>query len=108
MNRRRHLGSVYTTYPAQEAGNFLGDKVYKIVATVVCCGLWTGAYYILVGVVNFNKKNFMEGAAETSTAELFKSETSLWILLGSYVLIAILVFRSRMGAKVKVDRKRGK
>lgn len=105
MNRRKHLGPVYETYPARELGEFLGDKLFKAVATVICWALWTGVYYILIGVVNFNRKNFLADAKEMSTSQLLQTEGSLWTLLGCYFVIMILVFRSRIGEKT-VIRKR--
>ncbi len=104
-NHRRHLGPVYTSYPAREIGNFFGDKLFKAVATVICCALWTGIYYILISVVNFNRKNFLEGASDMSAMELFRTEGSLWTLLGTYFIILIIVYRSRIGEKTVVKTK---
>lgn len=105
MNRRRHLGSVYTSYPAREWMEYMGDKVYKIIATVVCCALWTVCYRVLIGVVNFNRQNFLQGAKPMDSGEMFKSEASLWVLAGSYLVILFLVFRSRIGEKGKTKDK---
>ncbi len=106
MSKRRHLGPTYESYPARKIGDFLGDKLFKAVATVVCCALWTGVYYILVSVVNFNRRNFLENAKDMSTGELMRTEGGLWTLLGCYFIILIIVFRSRIGEKT-VIRKRG-
>lgn len=103
-NRRRHLGSTYTSYPAQAAAEFLGDKLYKLIASIICCALWTGVYYIAIAVINFNRANFLQGAKEYSTQELFMTEGSLLALLGCYLVIVIFVFRSRMGEKVNVKK----
>ncbi len=102
MSKRRRLGPLYTTYPAKNVSEYLGDKVFKLIASIICCILWTGAYYILLAVVNFNRKNFMEGAREMTTAELFREPASLWVLGGFFVIIFIWVFKSRIGEKTKV------
>lgn len=106
MSLRRKLGPSYTEYPARTIGDYLGDKLTKLVMSAICCAVWTGAYYILIGVLNFNRKNFIEGATEMSTVDLMKQEWSLWALLGSYILITILVFRSRVGEKNLVRKRR--
>ena len=105
MSRRKHLGPVYESYPARELGEYLGDKLFKAVATVICWLLWTGVYYILIGVVNFNRKNFLENAKEMSASQLMQTEGSLWTLLGCYFVIMIIVFRSRIGEKTVIRKK---
>lgn len=102
MSKRRRLGPLYTSYPAKNVSEYLGDKLFKLVASIICCIIWTGAYYVLLGVVNFNRKNFLEGAREMTTAELFREPVSLWILGGFFVIIFIWVFRSRIGESTKV------
>ncbi len=106
MSLRRQLGPVYTEYPAKQVGDYLGDKLFKLVATIICCALWTGVYYIIIGVVNFNRKNFVENAEEMTTGELFATETSLWVLVACYIVIMIIVFRSRIGEKTVRKRTR--
>lgn len=105
MSLRRQLGPTYEDYPAKLVADYLGDKLFKVAMTAFCCAAWTGIYYIMIGVVNFNRKNFIADAKEMSTMELMKSEGGLWGLLGSYIIIMIIVFRSRIGEKT-VRRKK--
>lgn len=100
MSRRRQLGSVYTSFPAKTVSEWLGHNLFKLFASLVVCILWTGVYYVLLGVVNFNKNNFLAGARETTVLELFRTETSRWVLAITMLLLVIYVFRSHIGEKV--------
>lgn len=100
MSRRRQLGSVYTTFPAKTVSEWLGHNLFKVFASLVACILWTGVYYVLLGVVNFNKNNFLAGAKETTVLELFRTEASKWVLAVTMVILVIYVFRSHIGEKV--------
>ena len=97
MSKRKSIGSLYTSYPARTMSLWLGDKLFKIVVSIVCTLLWWGVYYVLLGVVNFNKNTFVEGAKETTVMELFKTDTNMIILGITSVFVCILVFRSRIG-----------
>ena len=100
MSRRRQLGSVYTSFPAKTVSEWLGHNLFKVFASFVACILWTGVYYVLLGVVNFNKNNFLAGAKETTVLELFRTEASKWALAITMVILVIYVFRSHIGEKV--------
>jgi hypothetical protein len=106
MSKRKSIGPLYSPYPARTASHWLGDKVFKIVASIVCTLLWWGVYYVLLGVVNFNKNTFMEGATETTVMELFKSDTSMIALGITSAFVCIFVFRSRIGSRQ--TRKKGR
>lgn len=105
MSRRRQLGSVYASFPAKTVSEWIGHNLFKVFASIVACVLWTGVYYVLLGVVNFNKNNFLAGARETTVFELFQTETSKWILAISMVALVIYVFKSHIGEKI-VRKKR--
>ncbi len=100
---RRKIGPVYTSYPAKKAAEFLGGKIFKALTSVFCCALWTGVYYIIIGIVNFNLQNASANRQNNtgSAAELFKHPASLAVLGGFYLIIVILVFRSRIGEKIR-------
>ena len=101
MSRRRQLGSVYTSFPAKTMSEWIGHNLFKIFASLVVCIVWTGVYYVLLGVINFNKNNFLAGAKETTVLELFRTETSKWALAISMIILVIWVFRSHIGEKIK-------
>jgi uncharacterized membrane protein YuzA (DUF378 family) len=101
MSKRKSIGPVYASYPAREIGLWVGDKIFKVIASIVCTLLWWGAYWVLLGVVNFNKNNFLPGSKETTVNELFKTDISLIVLGITSAFVCIFVFRSRVG-----DRKR--
>ncbi len=105
MSRRRQLGSVYTSFPAKTVSEWIGHHLFKVFASLVVCILWTGVYYVLLGVVNFNKNNFLAGAKETTVLELFRTETSKWVLAITMVILVIYVFRSHIGEKVNRKKK---
>ncbi len=100
---RRKIGPVYTSYPAKKAAEFLGGKIFKALTSVFCCALWTGVYYIIIGIVNFNLQNAAANRQDNSgsAAELFKHPASLAVLGAFYLIIVILVFRSRIGEKIR-------
>jgi hypothetical protein len=101
MSKRKSIGPVYASYPAREISLWLGDKMFKVIASIVCTLLWCGAYWVLLGVVNFNKNNFLPDSKETTVNELFKTDTSLIVLGVTSAIVCFFVFRSRVG-----DRKR--
>jgi len=97
MSKRKSIGPLYTSYPARTMSHWLGDKTFKVVASIVCTLLWWGAYYVLLGVVNFNKNTFLEGSKDTTVNELFKTEGSMIVLGITSVIVCIFVFRTRIG-----------
>lgn len=105
MSKRKSIGPLYTSYPARTMSLWMGDKVFKIVASIVCTLLWWGAYYVLLGVVNFNKNTFMEGAKETTVMELFKTDGSMIVLGITSAVVCIFVFRSRIGGRQTQKKK---
>jgi ABC-type multidrug transport system permease subunit len=106
MSKRRQLGSVYTTFPAKSLNEWLGRSIFKMVASLVICILWTGVYYVLLGVVNFNKNNFLAGAKQTTVDELFQTTASKWVLGIGMIVLIIYVFRSKIGEKVRHDKRK--
>lgn len=106
MSKRKSIGPVYASYPARDLGVWLGDKAYKIVASIVCTLLWWGIYYVLLGVVNFNKNNFLAGAKETTVEELFKTDANLIVLGITSAFVCIYVFRSRIGDRQNRKKRR--
>jgi len=93
-------------YPARIIGEWVGDKIFKIIASTVCTLLWCGVYYVLLGVVNFNKNKFMKGATQTTVAELYKTDGSLIFLGISSAVVCIYVFRSsRIGSDPRRKRR---
>lgn len=105
MSKRRQLGSVYTSFPAQSFSEWLGRNIFKMIASLCICLIWTGVYYVLLGVVNFNKNNFLQGAKQTTVDELFQTEASKWVLGIGMILLIIYVFRSKIGEKVHYGKK---
>ena len=105
MSKRKSIGPLYTMYPARIISDWLGDKIFKIVASIVCTLLWWGVYYVLLGVVNFNKNTFMEGAEQTTVAELYQTEGSMIFLGISSAIVCIFVFRSRIGSNPRRKKK---
>jgi hypothetical protein len=106
MSKRKSIGPLYTSYPARVISDWLGDKTFKIIASIVCTLLWWGVYYVLLGVVNFNKNTFMEGATETTVAELYRTEGSMIFLGISSAIVCVFVFRSRIGSSPKQNKRR--
>jgi hypothetical protein len=106
MSKRKSIGPLYTEYPARTISLWLGDKATKIIASIVSVLIWWGVYYVLLGVVNFNKNTFMEGATETTVAELFSTDTSKIVLGVTSVIICAFVFRTRIGDRQTRKKKR--
>ncbi len=105
-NLRRHLGPGYTDYPAKRAGEYLGDKVFKLIMWVICCGLWAGAYCIGLHVFNFTRSNFSEGAKEMTVSEIFMRPASLGVYGFGCFIIFLMVMKSRRGEKRIVRHRR--
>ena len=105
MSKRKSIGPLYASFPARELGLWLGDKMTKVIASIVCTLLWWGVYYVLLGVVNFNKNTFLEGAKETTVNELFKTDANLIVLGITSVFVCIFVFRTRIGDR-QIRKKR--
>ncbi|QSH41566.1 hypothetical protein P0136_07360 [Lentisphaerota bacterium ZTH] len=103
MARRRHLGSVYTMYPAKSLSIWFGTRLYKLIAAFVCCAVFAGIYYVFIGVVNFNKNNFLHDSPKTTAMEMFKSELSLWIFFLACAAIVFWIFRTRIGERRKAE-----
>ena len=106
MSKRKSIGPLYASYPAREISLWLGDKMTKIIASIVSTLLWCGVYYVLLGVVNFNKNTFLEGAKETTVNELFKTDASLIVLGISSAFVCIFVFRTRVGDRQTRKKRR--
>lgn len=106
MSKRKCIGPIYESYPAKDIGLWVGDKIFKVIASIVATLLWCGVYYVLLGVVNFNKNNFLEGAEKTSVDQLFKNDISLIVLGISSAFVCIYVFRSRIGDRQSRKKKR--
>ncbi|MCP3968286.1 MAG: hypothetical protein GY750_15755 [Lentisphaerae bacterium] len=104
MAKRRHLGSVYTMYPAKSMGIWFGTKLYKLIASLVCCALFGGIYYVFIGIINFNKNNFLYDSPKTTTEQMFKSEISLWFLFLACLIIFIWIFRTKIGERQKAEK----
>ena len=106
MSRRAHLGSVYMTYPAKTIGEWLRFKFFKLIAAIICCIIWSGIYYVFLGVVNFLKNQFLAGAQETTAWELFQTEASHWVL-GITCFIVIYYSLTRKSGEKKKKTTRG-
>jgi len=106
MSKRKSIGPLYTSYPARTMSLWLGDKTFKVVASIVCTLLWWGAYYVLLGVVNFNKNTFLEGAQETTVSQLFQTDTSKIVLGVTSLLVWVFVFRTRIGDRQTRKKRR--
>ncbi|MFA6716353.1 MAG: hypothetical protein WCS27_13315 [Victivallaceae bacterium] len=107
MSKRKSIGPVYASYPAREVAEWFGDKIYKIIASIVCTLIWWGVYYVLVGVVNFHRSSFLEDVEDMSAAELFQHDASLIILVITTVLVWGYVFRfSRLGDRQTRKKRR--
>ena len=106
MNRRCHLGSIYTEYPAKRVGEYLGGKLFKLISAIIGCVLWTAVYALGCVIVNFLNNNILKADPPTEVRQIFMSELSLWILLATDIVVAILVFRSRIGDPSKSNRKK--
>ena len=98
-NLRRHLGPGYTEYPAKRIAEFFGDKLFKVVMWIICCILWAGVYHIALAVVNMNRMNFIEGAKEMTTTELFRTPASMAVYGAGCMIILYIVHKSRRGEK---------
>jgi ribose/xylose/arabinose/galactoside ABC-type transport system permease subunit len=106
MSKRKTIGPVYASYPARDVGEWLGDKIYKIIASTVCMLLWWGVYYVLIGVVNFNRNNFVEDVEELNVEDLFKHDISLIVLGITSAFVWIYVFRTRIGDRQTRKKRR--
>ena len=106
-NHRRHIGPAFTTYPAKLVADSIGNFCFKIVMTILCCLGWTLVHYALVGVVNFCREHFQDNAIPMTNTECFKTDFSIGVLLFSYVIILIIVLRSKIGRRTEVKAVRG-
>ena len=106
-NHRRHIGPAFTTYPAKLVADSIGNFCFKIVMTILCCLGWTVVHYALVGVVNFCREHFQENAIPMTNTECFKTDFSIGVLLFSYVIIFIIVLKSKIGRRTEVKTVRG-
>lgn len=106
MSHRQHLGTVYTSYPAKDLGEKMGNNLFKAIMSIICLGLWTGAFYILAGIVNFVRGNIAgEISEDASTLEVFKSKIGLGIYILGGILVVIGVFRRKMGERSDAYKK---
>lgn len=106
MNRRQHLGTVYTSYPAKDLGESLGGGLFKFIMAIISCIIWTGVFYVLAGVVTFVRGNVSGEVAEnTSTMTVFSDRIGLSIYILGCIVTAVLVFRSRIGEKSSMYKK---
>ena len=106
MSKRKSIGPLYTEFPARTMSLWMGDKAFKVIASIVSVLIWWGVYYVLLGVVNFNKNTFMEGASETTVAELFATNASKIVLGITSAIICTFVFRTRMGDRQTRKKRR--
>ena len=106
MNKRKSIGPLYAMYPARAINHWMGDKAFKVIASIISVLLWWGVYYVLLGVVNFNKNTFLEGSTETTVNELFTSDTSMIVLGISSVIVCVYVFRTRVGDRQTRKKRR--
>ena len=101
-NLRRHIGPAFTTYPAKLVADSMGNICFKIVMTILCCLGWTLIHYALVGVVNFCRTHFQEHAIPMTTVECFQTDLSVGVLLLSYLVIFVIVLKSKIGRRTEV------
>ncbi len=106
-NHRRHIGPAFTTYPAKLVADSIGNFCFKVVMTIVCCLGWTLIHFALVCVVNFCREHFQDHAAPMTNTECFKSDLSIGFLLLSFLIIFIIVLKSKIGRRTEVKTVRG-
>ncbi len=100
MSKRRHLGTVYETYPAKDFESFLLTLVFKIITIIVSSIIWLGIYWVAIAIVNFLRVNLLE-LKEMRLEAIFRSPTGQGVYWGMVAVIIVYVLISNVGARKK-------
>ncbi|MDD2480052.1 MAG: hypothetical protein PHS31_09190 [Victivallaceae bacterium] len=103
MSRRRHLGTVYESYPAKDFQSKIVVFIFKLVTMAVSCLIWAGIFYMSLAIVNFLRVNLLE-KEEMSLRALFESDGGQWTFWGMSILICVYILLSKIGSRKKSDR----
>lgn len=99
--KRRKLGTVYATSPAQEVQRWLIDNISKIVFAI-CAGLiWMLVFYFVTGIIRFlGVKIATWQDWETMTAwDLYTTPKFMWANVIGIIVVMVLVLRDRLSKR---------
>lgn len=100
MNKRRHLGNVYTAYPAKDMGNAMGTTVFKFIMSFFSCVIWGVVYFVMVGVIHFVRGNVRtEIDATAPVMDSIMTPIGISVYAVGCVLVVIGAFQSKIGEK---------
>ena len=94
--KRRRLGPVYTTAPAQDLYKWILDNTRNFVFTIICCLAWMVVLYVCCGIFTFLTVQLAnDGHSPLTTGEVYKLPLTFAIMIIGYVLIALHVFSKK-------------
>ena len=97
MPKRRRLGTIYTLSPFQKLMKWGAGITSKIIFTIVIWIIWFGAYYVILGIINFlgaNLTNLWE--EDIPTMDFFKSTAGQIFYVIGMIIILIYVFFDKL------------
>ncbi|MDD3116361.1 MAG: hypothetical protein PHO45_03235 [Victivallaceae bacterium] len=103
MSKRRHLGTIYESYPAKDFESLVGVIFFKLVVMIFVCVIWTGIFFVGLSIINFLRVNMLEKENSPLMA-LFESKGGQWSFWTGVVLIIIYILLSRIGSRKKSER----
>jgi len=98
--KRRKLGAVYTTYPAQLVGKWIIDNVSKLIFAILISVAGLFVLYVITGVVNFvggNVANFW--ARDLPTLHFYNQPYMMPLKIIIVVAVFIYVFKNKTNRK---------
>lgn len=102
MSKRRHLGTVYETYPAKDFESFLVTVIFKIITIIVSSIIWLGIFWVGIGIINFLRVNLLE-LKEMPLEVMYRTPAGQGTYWGGVAVIGVYVLISKVGARKKSD-----
>ncbi len=107
MSKRKHIGPAHSPYPAGTVSEHIGYYTFKVLSAIACTALWSGAYYVILGVVVVIAGGGNdESETGWSVEKLLQTTAGKWIWIIVSLIVFITVLRSKIGARNKRDTKK--
>jgi hypothetical protein len=100
MAKRRHLGSIYDSYPAKNFESWLLIVIFKIIMLFVSAFVWLGIFWVALTIVDFLNVNLLEQKS-IPHMQMFRSMLGRSIYWGGVVLVGLYILFSKSGSRKK-------
>ena len=103
MAKRRHLGTIYDSYPAKNFESWLLVILFKFIMIFVSSFIWLGIFWVGMTIVNFLSVNLL-GQQSVPQMQMFHSLGGQGVYWGGVVLIGLYIILSKSGSHKKAKK----